>query len=203
MDPPLSSLPSEAHRARLLTAEERRSLAAGDTGALERLYREFGDRVYRTALHLLGQPADAEDVTQEIFLGLRARVKSYRGQAAFGNWMYRVTTNHCLSRLSRSNARSLGSVEELGPAHGLEDPAATPEEALSGREQGRRLRELLLRLPAEQRAVLVLREIEELSYREIAQALELPEGTVMSRLSRGRERLRELLEPERSFGRRP
>ncbi len=167
---------------------ELRLLGRGDAPALERAYRAFGDRVYRTALHLLGQAADAEDAAQEVFLALPRKVRSYRGEAAFGSWMYRVTVNHCLDRLAR---RPLERKRQSGVEEALEvvDPIREPSEATSSKEDCVRLRELLLRLPADHRSVLVLRELEGLSYREIADALDVPIGTVMSRLSAARTAL--------------
>ncbi len=167
------------------------ALRGGDLAALEATYRLFGGRVLRLSRLLLGCPADAEDATQEVFLKVFERAQQFDGRSRFSTWLHRLTVNHCLNRIERERLRR---AEELstGDEH-LLDGLPSPLELAHESESKERLEQFLGRLSAEHRAVLVLREIEGLSYGEIAAALEIPVGTVMSRLARARARLVELV----------
>lgn len=172
-----------------------RGLENRETSALREAYERHGERVQRLCLRLLGRPADAEDAAQEVFLKLFERAGSFDGRARFSTWLHRLTVNHCLQRMERERLRLVRSLPEDGGAgseRALIDPCETPPEALSRTETRLELQGWLARLSGEHRAVLVLRELEGLSYREIADTLAIPEGTVMSRLSRAREQLVEL-----------
>jgi RNA polymerase sigma-70 factor (ECF subfamily) len=162
-----------------------RRLEQREMGALKEAYELHGERVQRLCLRLLGRRADAEDATQEVFLKLFERARTFDGRARFSTWLHRLTVNLCLSRMERERLRSALPADE----EALVDPADSPAEALSRTEAREGLQRLLTRLSPEHRAVLVLRELEQLSYQEIATTLDLPEGTVMSRLSRAREQL--------------
>jgi RNA polymerase sigma-70 factor (ECF subfamily) len=164
-----------------------RRLARREMGALREAYELHGERVQRLCLRLLGRSADAEDAAQEVFLKLFERARTFDGRARFSTWLHRLTVNLCLHRMERERLRLARALPEDGAA--LVDPCASPAESLSRTEAREALQRLLARLSPEHRAVLVLRELEELSYQEIAAALELPEGTVMSRLARAREQL--------------
>jgi RNA polymerase sigma-70 factor (ECF subfamily) len=164
-----------------------RRLARREVGALREAYELHGERVQRLCLRLLGRRADAEDATQEVFLKLFERARSFDGRARFSTWLHRLTVNLCLHRMERERLRLARALPEDGRA--LVDPSASPLETLSRTEARETLERLLTRLSPEHRAVLVLRELEELSYQEIAAALAVPEGTVMSRLSRARGEL--------------
>ena len=172
-----------------------RGLENRETSALREAYERHGERVQRLCRRLLGRAADAEDVAQEVFLKLFERAGSFDGRARFSTWLHRLTVNHCLHRLERERLRLARSLPEDGTAaavQALVDPCETPPEALSRTEARAVLQSLLARLSGEHRAVLVLRELEGLSYSEIAETLAIPEGTVMSRLSRAREQLVQL-----------
>ncbi len=159
--------------------------------ALHEAYERHGERVQRLCRRLLGRAADAEDAAQDVFVRLFERARSFDGRARFSTWLHRLTVNTCLHRIERERQRRGPPL----PADGDEpaDARASPLDAAARAEAGERLERLLGRLSAEHRAVLVLRELEQLSYREIALALGIPEGTVMSRLSRARESLLRLL----------
>jgi RNA polymerase sigma-70 factor (ECF subfamily) len=167
-----------------------RALARREASALREAYERHGTRVQRLCLRLLGRVADAEDAAQEVFVRLLERARDFDGRARFSTWLYRLTVNLCLHRLERERLRRARRLPADEGA--LVDPGEAPHEALSRNEARAHLSALLARLSGEHRAVLVLRELEGLSYREIAAVLALPEGTVMSRLSRARERLIEL-----------
>ena len=152
-----------------------------DPHALAECFRTFGKRTYRLARGILGQGADAEDATQEVFLRVREKAASFDGQRSFAAWLRRLAVNHCLNRLEEKRRRD-ARVD-------LRDPDLVPVRSQADFETAESLERALATLPDEQRAVLVLREIEGLTYREIAESLSIPIGTVMSRLARARERL--------------
>jgi RNA polymerase sigma-70 factor (ECF subfamily) len=168
-------------------ADDLRRLRSGDVQALAACYAAHGPRVWRLALGLLGSAADADDATQEVFLRVFEKAPTFEARARFSTWLHRLTVNHCKNRLASERARGARH-EALGRAD-LACPAAGPLDAAAAGDERERLLGVLARLPEEQRAVLVLREVEGLSYREIADTLEIPPGTVMSRLARARERL--------------
>lgn len=153
--------------------------------------------MYRICLSMLRQATDAEDATQEVFLKVLDRAHQFREQARFSTWLHRLTVNLCLHRIEKESLRSLESIdlhqEVRDTGFALVDASPSPLEAAAGSEANGRLQGLLARLPPPSRAVLVLRELEELSYAEIAEVLSIPIGTVMSRLARARERMAALL----------
>ena len=160
-----------------------------DTDGLRRLYERYRTQVFRSCLRILGDEPAAEDATQEVFLKLYGKIGSFNGHSLFSTWLYRLTVNHSLNLLDRrKRARpqiDLAAAEELPAA-----PGTLPDRQLAEHEQSNKLTRVLEQLTAEHRVVLVLREIEELSYREIGEVLELPAGAVMSRLARARRELR-------------
>ena len=171
-----------------LQPDDLRALQRGDVRALETVFHHFGDRVHRTCRWLLGQPADADDAAQEVFLRVLDKAHTFGGGAQFSTWLYRLTVNHCLNMRRRPRLVTGVDVE----AHPCR--SRSPNELAADAEARTQLDALLARLSPDARAVLVLREIEELDYAAIAAVLGIPIGTVMSRLSRARERLLELSE---------
>lgn len=166
-----------------LQPDELRALQRGCATGLAAAFRLYGDRVHRTCRNLLGQHADADDATQEVFLRVLDKAHSFAGSARFSTWLYRLTVNHCINL--RRQRRTSGDDDP----DGLPSPWPSPLDVAERADARSELDRLLARLPADARAVVVLREIEELSYVEIAEVLGIPMGTVMSRLSRARERL--------------
>ncbi len=156
---------------------------AGHRDAQRRLYDHYHRRVYRLAVRMVGD-ADAADVAQEIFLRVFARIGTFRGASAFSTWLYRLAVNECLRHQGRRSRRLEALVEEPLSL------AAGPERTL---EQADLLGRALQRLDASLRAVFLLREVEGLSYKEIADVLDLPPGTVASQLSRARAELQAYL----------
>lgn len=180
-----------------LAPDEIRDFRAGDHAAFEKVVRAFYPRVYRLCLRLLGQAADAEDAAQEAFLRVHRAASRYRGNAALSTWIYRIAYNTCLDELRRQRkARQArfddGDVLEATLA-AIPDPGSGPEDIACTADELAVVRDILTELPFEYRAVLVLREIEQLSYDEIAAVLKCPVGTVRSRLARGRRLLAEKL----------
>jgi RNA polymerase sigma-70 factor (ECF subfamily) len=164
----------------------------GNLFAFEEVVRRYQRRVYAVAYRIVRRHDVADDVTQEAFIRAHQSLGSFDLGRPFGPWICRIAAN-----LAINHVRSPESREEGLPEGHAEEPseAPGPETRVLEREGREVLYRAVLELPAEQRAVFVLRVYEELSYREIAEALGLSMGTVMSRLSRARERLREALAP--------
>lgn len=148
--------------------------------------RRHQGAVYRVALRMLGSEADAEDVAQETFVQAWRSLARFRGHSAFGTWLYRIATNRALNALAAR--RETASLDDSVIA-ALADPAealADPAETLERRERLRAVTKGLLMLAPEQRALLVLRELEGLSYAQIAEVLSISPTAVKGRMHRAR-----------------
>lgn len=177
---------------------------AGDMAAFSRLVLKYQDRVLNTCWRLTGNREDAEDLTQEAFLRALESIHSFRRQAGFYTWLYRIAVNLALSQ-RRSAARRVrlslhdgdGPVNPEHQAARLAERMASAEAApparLSAREREQMVMDALARLDDEHRAVVVLRDLEACDYQQIAGILEVPVGTVKSRLHRARMILRDRL----------
>jgi RNA polymerase sigma-70 factor (ECF subfamily) len=161
---------------------------AGRLDAFEELVRRHRLGAYRVALRMLGDDSDAEDATQDAFVQAWRKLDGFRADAAFSTWMYRIVTNRCLNMLrARRRTEPLPTDREA--------PASRPDRIAEGRWQVEDLQRAIGRLTPEQRAPLVLRELEGLSYEEIAAALELSIPAVKSRLHRARLELLAAMRP--------
>lgn len=172
----------------------------GDEAAFEALIRLHEKRVYALCRRMCRREDDALEAAQDTFLAVWRGVGSYRADAAFSTWVYRLATNACLDLLRRERKHG-GDVPLDGGENLVDptDPAPQPEEAVERAETRRAVREALLALPEEYREVLLLRETEQLSYAEIAEATGLELGTVKSRISRARTALRNYLAASGNF----
>lgn len=182
------------------TPEERELVAqarGGDYEAFERLVTRHAGGVYHLALKMVHNPADAEEVLQETFLSAHRHLDSFRGEASFKNWLYRIAANQALSRLRKDKhqARLWGEEPEEGwdRLPGAADWSANPEEIFQREELRRVLLQAVEALPAPYRTVFWLRDVEGLSTQEVADVLQLAVPNVKSRLLRARLKLRELL----------
>ncbi len=163
--------------------------ARGDVEAFAQLVRNYAELVYRVAMRVLG-PQDAQDASQEVWLRVWRNLKRFRGDSAFSTWLYKITINTCLNARRREHARE---VREFGdeipyltiPPGGENDPEAA---VLTGERRAEIFR-ALEHVRAEHRAALVLRHMEGLSYAEVAQILDVPNGTAKGWVSRGRAAL--------------
>lgn len=168
----------------------------GDVSSFNALVLAYQRRVYNLAYRALGNPQDAADVTQDAFLSAYRAINSFRG-GSFRAWLLRIATNACYDRLRRHRRQPAESLEDLlaslGDAAPVSDPDPGPEPAALGAETVAQVQAGLLTLPEEQRMVVVLSDVQGLVYEEIAEALGLSLGTVKSRLSRGRAKLRDYL----------
>lgn len=177
---------------------------AGEASAFDVLVGRWEDRIRGAAYRFLGSEDEARDVAQEAFLKAYRGLAGFKREARFSSWLYQIATNLCRDRLRRRKARpqvSLEALEEAGPVIVETRPGA--HERLLARDQAERVRRAIDALPEEQREVLILKEYQELTFLEIAQALELPVSTVKTRLYRGLVQLRLRLETEGGTARAP
>ncbi len=162
----------------------------GDRGAFAELVRRYHPGVVGVVYRLCGDLQLAEDAAQEAFIKAWLNLNTYRPLMPWRNWLYRIAVNAALDALRRER-----HLQSLNATSDLRDGQPDPQTHLEQKEREIRVRQAILALPPATRAVLVLREYGGLSYREIAETLEIPLGTVMSRLSAARQRLREQLAP--------
>lgn len=166
----------------------------GDSAAFGHLVRKYQDRVFNVVLHVVGDRMEAEDLVQDAFVQAFTKLKSFQGNSAFYTWLYRIAFNLAVSRQRRRKPEA--SVEQRREAAGLDpvDRAEDPGERLLREERASQVQLALASLNEEYRAILVLREIEGCDYDSIGEILDLPPGTVRSRLHRARGELRERLQ---------
>ena len=174
----------------------------GDRDAFAALLERYEKQVYHQALRMVGNPEDAADMTQETFLKAWQGLPSFQGDSAFSTWLYRLTGNTCIDHLRKEKKRrgdaSLDD-EERDFSSYLSDPTPTPQKALEEKELQKAVSEGLAQLSDEHRQVLVLREVNGLSYDEIADVLGLTPGTVKSRIARARLSLAKFLRKSGNF----
>ncbi len=172
------------------------SARAGDPHAFNTLVRAYQDMAYNVAYRVLGDPEAAADATQDAFLAAYRALPAFRG-GSFKVWLLRIVTNSCYDQLrlrKRRQQTSLeGLVEDPDYASALANHSESPEHAILRGELAQVLQAGIARLPLDQRIVLVLSDVQGLSYDEIAEATGVNLGTVKSRLSRARARLRDIL----------
>ncbi len=180
-------------------------LRAGDAGALEPLMERFASRVYRVANGICRSSADAEEVVQDVFLTLFRKAGSFEGRAALGTWLYRIGVNTALNKRRGKRNELEQSLEDLLPRYQedghrqgdrsflIADWSQMPDETLLSREGSAVVRAAVDRLPHHYRAVLLLRDVEELSSEEVSEILGESVASVKSRLHRARMALREML----------
>ena len=176
---------------------------SGDQNAFAQLVEAHQGKVYSLSYRMTGNPDDAADLTQEAFLNAWRGLASFHGQSSFSTWLYRLTSNVCIDFLRREKRRTALPMtveeDEEGRQAEVPDHRFSPEQELERRELRRTVQQGLAALSPEHRRVLVLRELEGLSYQEIAQCLELEEGTVKSRIARARIALKEYLQKSGNF----
>ncbi|HVP09580.1 MAG TPA: sigma-70 family RNA polymerase sigma factor [Phycisphaerae bacterium] len=175
----------------------------GDVAAFGRLVVKYQDQVFNTCWRMCGDRAEAEDLAQEAFVRAFRSIRSFCGRAKFSTWVFRIAVNLAISARRKTKGRSTYSLDEGadrdegGGARsvmaGLAAEEAAPEQRVMDREQQGLVLKALAELDEEPRAVIVLRDVEFLGYDEIAEILEIPAGTVKSRLHRARLALREKL----------
>lgn len=171
----------------------------GDRTAFNALIRKYETRAYQYAFRLTRNPEEAADVVAEAFVRVYNALGNFKGQSAFTTWLYRILTNCYLDIRKKEKHRQALSLESsLQTEDGeverqVQDPGRTPAEEFERSEREKRVENAVARLPEYQRAMLILYHAEMMSYEDIAEALDLPIGTVKSRLNRARLSLREIL----------
>jgi RNA polymerase sigma-70 factor (ECF subfamily) len=176
------------------TADVLERLRAGDPRAFEDLVTAYQHRVFAVAYRMLGSRAEAEEAAQEVFLRAHRGLAEFRGEAKLSTWLFAITSRLCLSRLASGAARIGRARDGETALVGLASPDGGAPEALERREAEAAVHRAIAELPEDRRIVVVLRDLEGLSYEEIAESLGLTLGTVRSRLHRARMDLKERLE---------
>lgn len=181
-------------------AELVRRFKEGDREAFAEIVRRYQDRVYTMCTRWMGDRDVAEEVAQDVFLALFRSLGGFRGDAQLSTWIYRVVINHCKNRRSYRRRRHVDQHEPLEgdagedvPVREIADGGPGTDAPLHASQAGTMLHAALALLDDEQRQILLLREVQDLSYEEIADILELPRGTVKSRLHRARIELAAVL----------
>jgi RNA polymerase sigma-70 factor (ECF subfamily) len=188
-----------------------------DEAAFNELVRLYQGKVFQLVFRMLGDRAEAEDLAQEVFVTVFKSIDGFRGESKLSTWLYRVATNHCKNRIKYLGRRARGQktvLDDLSERDAVESATMEtsarierPDEAVEGRQIERIVQQALGELEDDHRELIVLRDVENLSYEEIQEITGLPEGTVKSRLHRARlslqQRVRALVEGARRRGTEP
>jgi RNA polymerase sigma-70 factor, ECF subfamily len=174
---------------------------AGDRSAFDEIVRRYQHRVFTLALRWMGDDQVAHEVSQDVFIALFRSLDGFRGDAKLSTWIYRVVVNHCKNRRLYRKRRKMDRHEPLegdrqdddAPKRQIAGDGPAPDAGVHRSEAETLVRAALAELPEEQRAIVVMRDIEDLSYDEIGELLDLPKGTVKSRLHRARAHLARVL----------
>ena len=172
-----------------------RAAQAGDAAALDALLRRHHDRIHAVCHRLAGNDADALDATQEALIAIARGIRSFDGRAAFSTWAHRVATNACLDELRRRKRRPAPGLPDDLDGHALRDAGARQSSGIDALPDRLAIDDALAQLSEEFRLPVVLRDLCDLDYAEIAERLDIPPGTVRSRIARGRAQLATLLSP--------
>lgn len=175
----------------------------------EQAFREMvglhGDKVFGLVLRMVGSRAEAEDIAQEVFVTVFKSIETFRGESKFSTWLLRIAANHSKNRIKylarrATDGAGLDGASEAAMADAGKGPVqghiGTPDTLLEAAQTERLMQEAIARLEEDHRLLVVLRDIEDLSYEEICEITGLPEGTVKSRLHRARMALKEMLESD-------
>ena len=165
--------------------------AKGDANAFEALMGTYEKKIYALCLRMMGNPHDGEDAAQEAMLRIWRTMGQYRFESAFSTWIYRVTASCCMDAIRRRQRQTQPSLEELGEAEGFDpaDGGETPQERAERMETRSEIQQVISAVPETMREVFLLRDVHGLSVEETAQALQIAQGTVKSRLARAREKI--------------
>ena len=222
MNQSLSQESKEADKARAARAKEEDSAIVeraqnGDKEAYRSLFERYNRRVYAVALGVVKNPEDAGDVVQDAFVKVHKHIGKFEGSSSFYTWLYRITMNLSIDHVRKTSKRrhidyddqvrrDPSQIEGDGTLLPTTSDANPARNALR-KELGEAIQDALQELPEHHRAVIVLREFEGLSYEEIAEILEVPKGTIMSRLFHARKKMQTSLQPylsgELSLGEKP
>ena len=162
----------------------------GDADAFEQLVETYREPVFRLALRMCGNAADAEEAAQEAFIAAWRGLPNFRGESKFSTWLYQLASHAAIDLLRREKRQI--AAEDITEVN-APDNAPDPQQRVEQSEQRQAVRDAIRQLTPEYRQIVVLRFLQELSYEEIGTALKLPPGTVKSRLNRARSQLKEIL----------
>ena len=165
----------------------------GDGSVFGELVRKYQDKIYNLCRYMLQDMHDAEDAAQDTFIKAYRNLGAFKPDASFYTWLYRIAVNACLDYKKKARPEQIDDEYALDR---LASTDASPERLYQSKEITRSIQSALAKLPEQLRAVIVLKEIEELSYEEIAEVLHTSLGTVKSRISRARDELRRLISKE-------
>ena len=185
-----------------MTGDEHRLIEQcrkGQTAAFGELVRRYQDRLFNTVFRLVDNAEDAQDVVQEAFLHAYQSLNRFKGDAQFFTWLYRIAVNSAISLQRKQRTTVRLTVHREGQGRSVPEPHdlsefSQPDQALERADEERRIQTALNRLSAEHRAVLILKDLEDQKYEAMAEILQVPIGTIRSRLHRARLELREILE---------
>lgn len=177
-----------------------RRMQAGETGAFHDFVELYKKKVYYLALDYTGNHHDAEDMSQEVFMKAFAAIKNFRGDAKVSSWLYRITVNTCLDK-ARKKPLQLVELNEEITQHQSQSAGDNPENEVSRKRTRQLIDAALQRLPPKQRSIFVLRHYNEMPLKEIAEVLDIAEGTVKAQLFRAIKKLQKELAVFRSPGR--
>jgi RNA polymerase sigma-70 factor, ECF subfamily len=168
-----------------------RRFKGGDRPAFEELLRKYQDRIYNLCRYMLQDAEEAQDAAQDTFLKSYAALKNFKPDATFYTWLYRIGVNTCLDHKRKFRPEPF---KDESQAEAFPSSEPSPERRYQSKEIGQAIQRALEQLSKKSRMVIVLKEVEGLSYEEIAEVLKTSIGTIKSRISRAREELRKLLQ---------
>ena len=165
----------------------------GDQEALKEIFDKYHKKVYSIAYGVVRQREEALDVVQDVFIKLFRSIKNFKGRSHFYTYLYRMVMNTAIDHKRKAGKQFMSSLDVEGSFEPSDEPEKGPEKVLLQKELEERVRLAMDKLPAEQKAALIFRDVEGLSYQEMAEAMGCSIGTVMSRLHYGRKRMQESL----------
>jgi len=179
-------------------SQQRATSVVPSSAQFNDLVRDYSERVYNHAYRMLGNREDAEEATMDVFLKIHHGLSDFRGDAQLSTWIWRITTNVCLSRRAKKKAQTVSAeTENVDEVVADLDPAANPEMVLLKEEKREELARSIAGLPEQEAAAITLFYLDGMKYEEIAAILDVPLGTVGTAVHRGRERLRKKMHAER------
>ncbi|MDD4297974.1 MAG: sigma-70 family RNA polymerase sigma factor [Ruminiclostridium sp.] len=172
--------------------------AEGDIDAFETLIKSHQKKVYNIALRMTKNPEDAQELSQDAFVRAFIAIKKFRGDSSFATWLYRITMNVCTDFLRKRNKATVVSIEQSvyenqQTTMQLTDDEPGPDEISEKNQLKKLVKEAMELLPPEHREVLILRDLLDMTYKDIANTLSINEGTIKSRINRARENLKKVI----------
>jgi len=174
----------------------------GDVEAFEVILKIYEKKIYNFAYRMLGDKEDAMDTTQEVFIKVYKSINTFKGNSSFSTWLFKIAKNVCIDYLRKNGKARICSLDKTIKIDGEEikketpDTSNLPEEIIKRKELQRVVHKAIARLPEKYKAAIILRDLQNFSYKEIAEILNCSIGTVKSRIGRGRKELKNILSNE-------